>query len=69
MLQATSFFIGLRYTIAKRRSRSVSFISGIAMLGIILGVALLITVLSVMNGQLFESIFSIRSVLVLLPHL
>lgn len=62
MLQPTSLFIGLRYTIAKRRSRSVSFISGIAMLGIILGVALLITVLSVMNGfdkELRERILAI----------
>jgi lipoprotein-releasing system permease protein len=50
MLQPLSLFIGLRYTLSKRRSRSVSFISGIAMMGIVLSVALLITVLSVMNG-------------------
>ena len=50
MLQPFSLFIGLRYTLSKKRSRSVSFISGIAMTGIVLGVALLITVLSVMNG-------------------
>ncbi len=57
-----SFFIGLRYTLARRRNRSVSFISGIAMIGIVLGVALLITVLSVMNGfdrELKERILSI----------
>ncbi len=46
-------FIGLRYTRAKKRERSnhfISFISLISMLGIGLGVAALIVVLSVMNG-------------------
>ncbi|HSH40859.1 MAG TPA: lipoprotein-releasing ABC transporter permease subunit [Arenicellales bacterium] len=43
-------FIGLRYTRAKRRNHFISFISLIAMLGIILGVWALITVLSIMNG-------------------
>lgn len=48
------FQIGLRYTRAKRRgvqrNRFISFISAISMLGIALGVAALIIVLSVMNG-------------------
>ncbi|MEK8090874.1 lipoprotein-releasing ABC transporter permease subunit [Thermithiobacillus plumbiphilus] len=43
-------WIGLRYTRAKRRNHFISFISLIAMMGIGLGVAALITVLSVMNG-------------------
>jgi lipoprotein-releasing system permease protein len=43
-------FIGLRYTRAKRRNHFISFISAVSMLGIALGVAALITVLSVMNG-------------------
>ena len=43
-------FIGLRYTRAKRRNHFISFISLTSMLGIALGVAALITVLSVMNG-------------------
>ncbi|HEY6896492.1 MAG TPA: lipoprotein-releasing ABC transporter permease subunit [Rhodocyclaceae bacterium] len=47
-------FIGLRYTRAKKRgagrNRFISFISMISMLGIGLGVAALIVVLSVMNG-------------------
>ena len=43
-------FIGLRYTRAKRRNHFISFISLISMLGMALGVAALITVLSVMNG-------------------
>ena len=42
--------IGLRYTRAKRRNHFISFISMISMLGIALGVAALIVVLSVMNG-------------------
>jgi len=57
-----SVFIGLRYLLQRRRSRSVSFISGIAMTGIVLGVGLLITVLSVMNGfdrELRERILNI----------
>ncbi|MFL0799583.1 MAG: lipoprotein-releasing ABC transporter permease subunit [Agarilytica sp.] len=43
-------FIGLRYTGAKRTSRSVSFLAGVSMSGLAVGVALLILVLSVMNG-------------------
>ena len=45
-----SFFLGWRYTRAKSKSHFVSFISLSSMLGIGLGVAVLITVLSVMNG-------------------
>lgn len=44
------FFIGLRYTSAKRRNHFISFISMISMFGITLGVMALIVVLSVMNG-------------------
>ncbi len=43
-------YVGLRYTRAKRRNHFISFISLISMAGIALGVAALITVLSVMNG-------------------
>ena len=45
--------LGWRYTRAGRASRRngfISFISGVSMLGIALGVAALIIVLSVMNG-------------------
>ena len=42
--------IGLRYTRTKRRNHFISFISMTSMLGIALGVAALIVVLSVMNG-------------------
>ncbi len=50
MYRLLPFFIGLRYTRAKRRNHFISFISMTAMLGMILGVAVLILVLSVMNG-------------------
>ncbi len=49
-MQPYELFIGLRYTRAKRRNHFISFISMISMLGIALGVAALIVVLSVMNG-------------------
>jgi lipoprotein-releasing system permease protein len=43
-------FVGLRYTRARRQSHFVSFISLASMIGIAIGVLVLITVLSVMNG-------------------
>ncbi len=42
--------IGARYSRAKRRNGFISFISGISMIGIALGVWVLITVISIMNG-------------------
>ena len=50
MFKPLELYIGLRYTRAKRRNHFISFISLISMLGIALGVAALIVVLSVMNG-------------------
>jgi len=44
------FLVGLRFTRAERRNHFISFISLSSMLGIALGVAALIVVLSVMNG-------------------
>jgi len=44
------FFIGTRYTRAKRRNHYVSFVSFVSVLCIALGMTVLITVLSVMNG-------------------
>lgn len=43
-------FIGLRYTRAKQRTRFISFITIISVIGMALGMMVLITVLSVMNG-------------------
>ena len=50
MFRPVALFIGLRYTRAKRRNHFISFISLMSMLGIALGILVLITVLSVMNG-------------------
>lgn len=61
MFRPLSFFIGLRYTRAKKRNGFISFISLMSMLGIALGILVLITVLSVMNGfdrQIKNLVFS-----------
>jgi lipoprotein-releasing system permease protein len=50
IFQPLSVAIGLRYLRAKRRNHFISFISLISMAGIAVGVAILITVISVMNG-------------------
>ncbi|MFO8827554.1 lipoprotein-releasing ABC transporter permease subunit [Legionella pneumophila] len=50
MFKPLVFCIGLRYIRSQKKSRFVSFISLSSMLGISLGVMVLITVLSVMNG-------------------
>ncbi len=51
-------FIGLRYLRASPKRGSVSLIAGIAIAGLALGVAVLIVVLSVMNG--FEDVLRTR---------
>ena len=50
IFQPLSVAIGLRYLKAKRRNHFISFISLTSMAGIAVGVAILITVISVMNG-------------------
>ncbi|MCA1780061.1 MAG: lipoprotein-releasing ABC transporter permease subunit [Xanthomonadaceae bacterium] len=50
MFQPLSLAIGLRYLRAKRRNHFISFISLISTGGIAVGIAILITVISVMNG-------------------
>ncbi|OOR93877.1 ABC transporter permease [Moraxella caviae] len=50
MFRPLALFIGLRYTKAERKNGFISFISFISMAGLTIGVAALITVLSVMNG-------------------
>lgn len=60
-----SLFVGLRFAGARRRTQLVSFISAISIIGLMLGVGMLLTVLSVMNGfdrELRERILGI------LPH-
>jgi len=59
------WFIGSRYGLSRRHSQLVSFISSLSVLGLVVGVALLIVVLSVMNGfdrELRERILGI------MPH-
>jgi len=58
-------FIGLRYSFARKRNRFTSVIAMVSMLGMVLGVASLITVLSVMNGFAGELRGRILS---LVPH-
>ena len=50
MFQPIPVFVGLRYSLAREHSFFVSFITWVSLLGVALGVAALITVLSVMNG-------------------
>ena len=59
MFKPLELFVGLRYTRSKNKNNNfISFISLASMLGIIFGVLVLITVLSVMNG--FEKEFRDR---------
>lgn len=50
MFKPFFLFVGYRYAHAKRKNHFISFISLTSMLGIAIGVTVLITVLSVMNG-------------------
>ena len=50
MFRPLASFIGLRYLRAKQRNHFISFISFISVLSLALGIAMIITVLSVMNG-------------------
>lgn len=64
MFKPLVFYIGLRYTRAKRRTQFISFITLTSVMGIALGVTALITVLSVMNGfqaELRERILGMTS--------
>lgn len=50
MFTPVEAFIGWRYTRARRRTRFVSLIAAISIGGVALGIASLITILSIMNG-------------------
>ncbi len=54
MFRPLELFIGSRYLRAKRRNHFISFISFISVFSLALGITLIITVLSVMNGFQFE---------------
>ena len=66
MFQPISIFIGLRYSRSKSHTGFVSFITFFSTVGILLGVASLITVVSVMNG--FEGELKKR-ILGIVPHI
>jgi len=63
MFRPFSVFVGTRYLRSRNRNHFVSFISLISVLGIALSVAVLIVVLSVMNGFEYEVRNRILSVL------
>ena len=66
VFKPTAVYIGLRYTLSRAQpNHLVSFISTLAVTGLVLGVALLIVVVSVMNG--FERELRER-ILNLVPH-
>lgn len=65
MFQPISLFIGLRYSRSKSHTGFISFITFFSTVGILLGVASLITVSSVMNG--FEGELKKR-ILGIVPH-
>jgi len=50
MFHPLPIFVGLRYVRTRRQGFFVSFISWVSMLGVAVGVAALITIISVMNG-------------------
>ena len=52
MLKPFSVFVGLRYSLARKRNFFLSFVSLISMLGVSLGVTILIVALAVMNGSI-----------------
>jgi len=54
MFRPLELYIGSRYLRAKRRNHFISFISFISVFSLALGITLIITVLSVMNGFQFE---------------
>ena len=66
MLNSFPFFVGYRYFRSGSSSNLVSFISFMAILGLALGVALLILVMSIMNG--FESEMETK-ILGSVPHI
>lgn len=60
-----TFLVGRRYAVSRRHSQLVSFISSVSIAGLIIGVALLILVMAIMNGfdrELRERILGI------MPH-
>jgi len=59
MFRPFEAFVGLRYVRSKRRNHFISFISLSSILGVTVGVMVIITVLSVMNG--FDQVMTART--------
>ncbi|MDX1505744.1 MAG: ABC transporter permease, partial [Spongiibacter sp.] len=59
-------FVGLRYSLGRGGGELLSFLSRLSMAGLIIGIAILVTVLSVMNG--FDREMRQR-ILALVPHI
>lgn len=66
-----SLYVGLRFSRARKRTGLLSFVSSISMLGVMLGVAILIVALAVMNGSISflrgEALKSVAHVTVIGP--
>lgn len=70
MLDKFTIFVALRYFGAKKNEKFVSVISGISLIGIMIGVAALIIVMSVMNGfhiQLTSNIIGLNGDISITP--
>jgi len=64
MFRPLELFVGLRYVRSRETGYFVSFITGVSLAGVALGVAALITILSVMNGfeaELRERLLSLSA--------
>ena len=63
VFNAVSIFVGTRFTLSsKKANQLVSFMSALAISGLVLGVSILIVVVSEMNGferELKDRIFSV----------
>ena len=71
MYKPFPLFVGLRYTSSQKKNHFVSFISLSSMLGISMGVMVLITVLSVMNGfdeEIHQRFFSMSPEITITSH-
>ena len=66
MISRFEIFVGLRYSFGHKRDRLSRFISSLSGVGLVLGVAMMITVLSVMNG--FDREMR-EKILVVVPHI
>lgn len=71
MFHPVPVYVGLRYVVSRRQGFFVSFISWISMLGICVGVAALIAIISVMNGlegEIRKGLLSVASHATLMAH-